>query len=69
MARRAAGLVCAAAAMVATQFAVLANAATLIHAGRVIDGVSDRALTERTVVVEGGRIIAIEPGYRAPATR
>jgi len=66
MARRAAGLVCAAAAMVATQFAVPADAATLIHAGRVIDGVSDRALTERTIVVDGGRIIAIEPGYRAP---
>jgi imidazolonepropionase-like amidohydrolase len=42
------------------------NAATLIHAGRVIDGVSDRALTERTVVVDGGRITAIEAGYRAP---
>jgi imidazolonepropionase-like amidohydrolase len=42
------------------------NAATLIHAGSVIDGVSDRALTERTVVVDGGRITAIEAGYRAP---
>jgi imidazolonepropionase-like amidohydrolase len=42
------------------------GAATLIHAGRVIDGVSDRALTERTVVVDGGRITAIEAGYRAP---
>jgi imidazolonepropionase-like amidohydrolase len=42
------------------------NAATLIHAGRVIDGVADRALTERTVVVDGGRITAIETGYRAP---
>jgi imidazolonepropionase-like amidohydrolase len=42
------------------------DAATLIHAGRVIDGISDRALTERTVVVDGGRITAIEAGYRAP---
>jgi imidazolonepropionase-like amidohydrolase len=42
------------------------DAATLIHAGRVIDGVADRALTERTVVVDGGRITAIETGYRAP---
>jgi imidazolonepropionase-like amidohydrolase len=47
------------------------QAATLIHAGRLVDGVSDRALTERTVVVDGGRIVAIEPGYRAggPADR
>ncbi len=42
----------------------LAPAATLIHAGRLIDGVADRAFTERTVVVEAGRILAIEPGYR-----
>ncbi|MEZ5459108.1 MAG: amidohydrolase family protein [Steroidobacteraceae bacterium] len=56
----------AAALLVAAQPAVQADAATLIHAGRVIDGVSDRALTERTVVVDGGRIAAIEPGYRTP---
>ena len=45
----------------------VAAAATLIHAGRVIDGVGERALTERTVVVDGGRITAIEAGYRRPA--
>jgi imidazolonepropionase-like amidohydrolase len=43
-----------------------AQAATVIHAGRLIDGVGDRARTQQTVVVEGGRITAIEPGYRAP---
>lgn len=43
-----------------------AQAATLIHAGRVIDGVSDRALTARTVIVESGKITAIEAGYRKP---
>jgi imidazolonepropionase-like amidohydrolase len=42
------------------------QAATLIHAGRVIDGVSDAARRNRTVVVENGRITAIEPGFRAP---
>lgn len=42
------------------------EAATLIHAGRLIDGLSERAQTERTVVIEGNRIVAIEPGYRAP---
>jgi len=45
---------------------VTSSAATLIHAGRVIDGVSERVLSERTIVVDGGRIVAIESGYRAP---
>jgi imidazolonepropionase-like amidohydrolase len=46
---------------------VAADAATLIHAGRVIDGVSDAAKTNQTVVVDKGRITAIEPGFRAAA--
>ena len=45
-----------------------APAATLIHAGRVIDGVTDKAQAERTVVVDGGKIVAIEAGYRKPAS-
>jgi imidazolonepropionase-like amidohydrolase len=40
------------------------SAATLIHAGRVIDGVADRPLLERTVVVDGQKITSIEAGYR-----
>ncbi len=44
-----------------------AQAATLIHAGRVIDGVANQAMTERTIVVDGGRIVAIESGYLAPS--
>ncbi|HTU67742.1 MAG TPA: amidohydrolase family protein [Steroidobacteraceae bacterium] len=44
-----------------------APAATLIHAGRLIDGVSDTVKTNQTVVVDGGRITAIESGFRAPA--
>ncbi|CAN5201976.1 amidohydrolase family protein [soil metagenome] len=43
-----------------------AGAATLIHAGRLIDGTGDSALPERTVVVEDGRIAAIEQGYLEP---
>jgi imidazolonepropionase-like amidohydrolase len=43
------------------------SAATLIHAGRVIDGVSDTVRTNQTVVAENGRISAIEPGFRKPA--
>jgi imidazolonepropionase-like amidohydrolase len=45
----------------------LAQAATLIHAGRVIDGVSDKVATNQTVVVEGGKIAAIENGFRTAA--
>ena len=52
------GLVCA---------ANTAHADTLIHAGRMIDGRSDRAATEMTVRVSGGTITAIERGYTAPA--
>ena len=44
-----------------------AEAATLIHAGRVIDGIANQAASGRTVVVDGGRIVAIESGYRAPS--
>jgi imidazolonepropionase-like amidohydrolase len=43
------------------------QAATLIHAGRVIDGQSDKPVSDQTVVVDGGRITAIENGFRAPA--
>jgi imidazolonepropionase-like amidohydrolase len=43
-----------------------AQAATLIHAGRLIDGVSAATTARQTVVVEAGRITAIEPGFRTP---
>jgi imidazolonepropionase-like amidohydrolase len=44
-----------------------AHAATLIHAGRVIDGVSSTPAFNQTVVVEAGKITAIEPGFRVAA--
>ena len=47
--------------------AITVDAATLIHAGRVIDAVGDKVLTERTIVVDGGKITGIERGYRAAA--
>ncbi len=40
-----------------------ANADTLIHAGRLIDGDADRALTEVTIRVSGDTITGIERGY------
>ena len=44
-----------------------ANADTLIHAGRLIDGESDRAVMEVTVRVDGDTIVGIERGYTSPA--
>lgn len=38
---------------------------TLIHAGRLIDGESDTAMTEMTVRVHGSDIKAVESGYSA----
>ena len=55
-------LVCAALLMGASAV----PAATLIHAGRVIDGVSDTVKTNQTVVVDAGKITAIENGFRVP---
>jgi imidazolonepropionase-like amidohydrolase len=39
----------------------------LVHAGRLIDGKSNTARQGVTVVVEGGRIAAVENGFRAAA--
>jgi imidazolonepropionase-like amidohydrolase len=47
-------------------FALPAAAATLIHAGRLIDGVAETARSEVTVVVEEGKIAAVRPGFVAP---
>jgi imidazolonepropionase-like amidohydrolase len=43
----------------------VASAATLIHAGRLIDAVSNTAQREVTIVVEGTDIKAVERGFRA----
>jgi imidazolonepropionase-like amidohydrolase len=43
----------------------IAVADTLIHAGRLIDGESDRAATEMTVRIDGSIIKAVEKGYTA----
>ncbi len=42
------------------------SATTWIHAGKLIDGVSDRVQSEKTLVVEAGRIIAVRSGYEEP---
>lgn len=43
------------------------HAATLVHAGSLIDGRADTAGGPATLVVEEGRITAVEAGHRAPA--
>ncbi len=43
------------------------SAATLVHAGNLIDGVSDKALGNMTVVVDGDRITEVRRGFSAPA--
>jgi len=53
---------------IALSLGAAAQAATLIHAGRLIDGVSDTVKTDQTVVVDGGKITSIENGFRAPAS-
>ena len=57
-----------AAVMVMSSYAPVTHAATFIHAGRVIDGVSGESLKDRTIVVDKGRITAIEVGFRKPAS-
>ena len=46
--------------------ATLSHARTLVHAGRLIDGVHDQARSNVTIVVEGGRFTAIDTGFTAP---
>jgi imidazolonepropionase-like amidohydrolase len=48
-------------------FAAPLSAATLVHAGRLLDVDSGRLLDQRTIVVEGDRITAVEAGFRPPA--
>jgi imidazolonepropionase-like amidohydrolase len=43
------------------------SAATLIHAGHLIDGVANAATDAVTIVIDGKDIKAVEKGYRAPA--
>ena len=39
----------------------------LVHAGRLVDGVSDAPREKVTVVVAGERIVEVVPGFRTPA--
>jgi len=54
-------------ALGAATIAAAGEPVTLVHAGRLFDAQSGRLLEQRTVVIEGERIKAVEPGFRAPA--
>ena len=41
----------------------VASARTLVHAGALIDGVSDDVRSEVTVVIEDGRFVEVRDGY------
>src|SRR5262245_13711049 len=47
--------------------ATAGHAATLIHAGRLIDGRSNQPQAEMTIVVDEGRITSVTSGYAKPA--
>ena len=57
----------AAAVFIAAGWLQPANAAILIHAGRVVDGRAERAAGQSTLVVEDGRIAEVASGFRSPA--
>jgi imidazolonepropionase-like amidohydrolase len=46
--------------------AAASQAATIIHAGRLIDGKSDELHTEMSLVIDEGRIVRVAQGYVAP---
>ncbi len=50
----------------AISFCPTVRAATIIHAGRLIDGESDQPKTEMTIVVDNGKIVRIATGYIEP---
>ncbi|MBV2130386.1 metal-dependent hydrolase family protein [Arsukibacterium indicum] len=43
------------------------SAATLVHAGKLINVESGKVLTEQTIIIDGDKITAVEAGYRQPA--
>ena len=52
--------------LVCWTLATISQAATIIHAGRLIDGKSDLPRTEMSLVIEEGRIVRVAQGYVEP---
>lgn len=55
------------AAILGFAFSVNSHAATIIHAGRLINGQSDQPQSEMTIVIEAGKIGRVERGYLEPS--
>ncbi|WP_213997643.1 amidohydrolase family protein [Arsukibacterium sp.] len=47
--------------------ATAASAATLIHAGKLINVEDGKILTEQTIIIDGEKISSVEKGFRQPA--
>jgi imidazolonepropionase-like amidohydrolase len=52
--------------LIACLIGVTAQARTLVHAGSLIDGVSQRAHQNKTIVIEDDRIAGVEDGFLHP---
>ncbi len=55
------------AALAFSALVATASAHTLVYAGTLIDGVSAAPKKEMTIVIDGDRITAVQPGYTAAA--
>ena len=56
--------------LLSSLFTVLpAQAATLIHAGKLITAEDNKVLSEQTLIIEQDKIVAIEPGFRQPGAQ
>lgn len=53
-------------ACAALAFSGVADARTIVHAGSLIDGQSDRPAQRVTIIVEGRRIVAVQKGFASP---
>jgi len=49
--------------VVCLSIGAIANAATIIHAGRLIDGKNGQSQAEMSIVIEDGRIASVVSGY------
>ncbi|WP_166838161.1 metal-dependent hydrolase family protein [Rheinheimera pleomorphica] len=56
--------------LLSSLFTVLpAQAATLIHAGKLITAEDNKVLSEQTLIIEQDKIVALEPGFRQPGAQ
>jgi len=54
------------AALAALAWTCAPQAATVVHAGRLIDGLADRPVEAVTILVDGNTVQAVKAGYAAP---